>query len=141
MTTTSGITGTIPTTTTASSTSGTTATSDQFGQDTFLKLLVAQLKYQDPQNPADATQFLSQTAQFAMVEKLNALASSDTELVRQAQSQTAAALVGKTVSWIDSSTGATVSGKVSGATLGSSPSVTVGGTSVPINSLTGVSTG
>ena len=28
-------------------------------QDTFLKLLVAQLKYQDPSNPADSTQFLA----------------------------------------------------------------------------------
>ena len=39
-------------------------------QDTFLKLLVAQLKYQDPSNPADSTQFLAQTAQFTQVEKL-----------------------------------------------------------------------
>ena len=31
-------------------------------KDTFLKLLVAQLKYQDPSNPADSTQFLAQTA-------------------------------------------------------------------------------
>ncbi len=43
---------------------------DQFGKDTFLKLLVAQLKYQNPMSPADGTQFLAQTAQFTMVEKL-----------------------------------------------------------------------
>ena len=34
------------------------------GQDAFLKLLVAQLKYQDPSKPADSTQFMAQTAQF-----------------------------------------------------------------------------
>ena len=44
---------------------------DGLGKDTFLKLLVAQLKYQNPMSPADGTQFLAQTAQFTMVEKLN----------------------------------------------------------------------
>ena len=29
-------------------------------QNVFLQLLVAQLKYQDPQNPADGTQFITQ---------------------------------------------------------------------------------
>ena len=48
----------------------TSTTPDQFGKDTFLKLLVAQLKYQNPMSPADGTQFLAQTAQFTMVEKL-----------------------------------------------------------------------
>lgn len=48
-----------------------TNNANQFGKDTFLKLLVAQLKYQNPMSPADGTQFLAQTAQFTMVEKLN----------------------------------------------------------------------
>jgi flagellar basal-body rod modification protein FlgD len=43
----------------------------QFGEDTFLKLLVAQMQYQDPMNPTDSTQFLAQTAQFTQVETLN----------------------------------------------------------------------
>jgi flagellar basal-body rod modification protein FlgD len=34
-------------------------------QNVFLRLLVAQLKYQDPQNPADGTQFITQLAQFS----------------------------------------------------------------------------
>ena len=42
-------------------------------KDMFLKLLVAQLKYQDPTKPADTTQFLAQTAQFTVVEKLSEL--------------------------------------------------------------------
>lgn len=36
----------------------------------FLQLLVAQLKYQNPMNPADPTQFMTQTAQFTMVEDI-----------------------------------------------------------------------
>jgi flagellar basal-body rod modification protein FlgD len=39
-------------------------------KNAFLKLLVAQLKYQNPMDPSDPTQFMAQTAQFTMVEKL-----------------------------------------------------------------------
>ncbi len=35
---------------------------------TFLQLLVAQLKNQDPQSPADGTQFVAQLAQFSSLE-------------------------------------------------------------------------
>lgn len=44
---------------------------DKLGADknTFLKLLVAQLKYQDPLNPADGTQFVTQLAQFTSLEQ------------------------------------------------------------------------
>lgn len=37
--------------------------------DTFLKLLVSQLKNQDPLNPMDGTQFTSQIAQFSQLEQ------------------------------------------------------------------------
>ena len=47
-----------------SSGSGVTAPSgtDAMGSDTFLKLLVAQMKYQDPSKPADSTEMMAQTA-------------------------------------------------------------------------------
>ncbi len=38
-------------------------------KDMFLKLLVAQIKHQDPLNPADGVQFLTQLAQFTQVEQ------------------------------------------------------------------------
>lgn len=39
-------------------------------KETFLKLLVAQIKNQDPLNPTDGTQFLTQLAQFSQLEQL-----------------------------------------------------------------------
>ena len=46
------------------------ASKDVATKDTFLKLFVAQLKYQNPMNPADGTQFVSQLAQFTELEQL-----------------------------------------------------------------------
>jgi flagellar basal-body rod modification protein FlgD len=71
----------------------------ELGKDAFLKLLVAQLKYQDPSKPADSSEFMAQTAQFTMVEKLEALADSQSALLNASQLQSATSLVGHTVSW------------------------------------------
>ena len=52
------------------SSSTTTATSStDVTKDMFLQLLVAQLQNQDPMNPADGTQFLTQLAQFQQLEQ------------------------------------------------------------------------
>lgn len=40
------------------------------GRDQFLKLLVTQLRYQDPMSPMDSSQFSSQLAQFSTLEQL-----------------------------------------------------------------------
>lgn len=46
-----------------------TSRTDLGQKDIFLKLLVAQMKYQDPMKPQDSTQMSSQLAQFNMVEQ------------------------------------------------------------------------
>jgi flagellar basal-body rod modification protein FlgD len=72
---------------------------DQLGKDAFMKLLVAQLRFQNPLSPSDPSQFMAQTAQFTMVEKLEELARNSTDLVRGDQIRTATALVGQQVSY------------------------------------------
>jgi flagellar basal-body rod modification protein FlgD len=69
--------------------------------DRFLKLLTAQMKYQDPMQPTDPTQFVAQLAQFSQVEqqtKSNTLLQSILDQVSGAGSLSQnAALLGKSV--------------------------------------------
>jgi flagellar basal-body rod modification protein FlgD len=46
------------------------ATDQLTKEDTFLKLLVAQIQNQDPLNPADSIQFVGQLTQFSQLEQL-----------------------------------------------------------------------
>jgi flagellar basal-body rod modification protein FlgD len=58
---------------------------DKLGADksTFLKLLVAQLKNQNPLNPSDGIQFVTQLAQFTSLEQSTAM-SQDIAAIRAA---------------------------------------------------------
>ncbi len=56
----------------SSATKNTTST-EPVSKDMFLKLLVAQIKYQNPLNPADGVQFLSQLAEFSNLEQMVAI--------------------------------------------------------------------
>lgn len=45
-------------------------------KDMFLKLLVTQMQYQDPMNPTDNTEYMSQLAQFSTLEEMQNLGTS-----------------------------------------------------------------
>jgi flagellar basal-body rod modification protein FlgD len=99
-------------------------------KDTFLKLLVAQLKYQDPSNPPDSTQFLAPTAQYTQVEKLGDIA----DLLKSQRLVGASGLVGHSVTYMDEN-GAHQTGVISAAKLNgdSEPTLRIGNTDVQLS--------
>jgi flagellar basal-body rod modification protein FlgD len=61
---------TVPSVSSSTGTQQTSSTtSASLNYDSFLKLLTAQMQYQDPTNPMDATQFVAQLASFSNVEQ------------------------------------------------------------------------
>jgi len=60
-------------------------------QSVFLQLLVAQLKNQDPQNPSDGAQFVTQLAQFTTLEQTTQSRSDLDQMLKFMQAAAAAA--------------------------------------------------
>jgi flagellar basal-body rod modification protein FlgD len=124
-----------------------TAGRSELGRDDFLQLLVAQLRYQDPLNPADGSEFVAQTAQLTSVERLNELADLTGQSVSMQQRWSAAALVGRTVTTPGADGSGTVTGTVTSVLLdGGDPVLRVrvpGGDTrdVPLDAVTSVSDG
>ena len=58
-------------------------------QNVFLKLLVAQLKYQDPSSPADGTTFVTQLADFTNLSNTTQMAA-DLDAIKAALTQSSA---------------------------------------------------
>ena len=109
----------------------------ELGKDAFLNLLVAQLKYQDPSSPTDSSQFMAQTAQFTMVEKLEALTASQTAMVNAQNLASATSLVGRQVSWTEGT--ATKTGVVSAVTMNNGTAqLSVGDLTVDLSAVTKV---
>ena len=110
----------------------------QLDENTFLKLLVAQLKYQNPLQPTDPAAFMAQTAQFTQVEKLTKLVDDQQAMLSTQRMLSAGTMVGRTVSF-PGPDGTTSTGVVTSASFhGSEPTLRVGDKDVPLSSVTEV---
>lgn len=102
------------------------------GKDDFLKMLVTQLKNQDPLKPMDDTAFVAQMAQFSSLEQMQNLNSAT--LATQANG-----MIGKNVTWTDIDN-VVQTGKVTAVkfTTGKPPALLVGTVNVPVDKVTQV---
>lgn len=108
--------------------------------EVFLKLLVTQLTHQDPSNPMDTNEMISQTTQLAMMEQLTTLAENGSEAFALNMRQAATALIGQEASYKDAD-GKTVTGIVTKVSFdGPVPQVTIGDKSISLDAITGVAT-
>ena len=82
------------------STTSSTKTDGILGKDDFLKLLVAQMKAQDPLDPMGATEFSSQLAQFSALEQMQNVNTNIQNLIQVQESinnNMAINLIGKSI--------------------------------------------
>jgi flagellar basal-body rod modification protein FlgD len=84
----------------------------ELGKNAFLQLMVAQLQAQNPLEPSNGTEYVSELAQFSQLEQTTNLAQSSSQSVTAQRVAQAVALIGHTVSYTDPSTGAAQSGAV-----------------------------
>lgn len=100
--------------------STTTKTADGaqiLGKDDFLKLMVAQMKNQDPMNPADDKDNIAQMAQFSSLEQITNLANATQDLANRLSLTQNVGLLGHTVTYTGTD-GTTATGTVDGLDLG-----------------------
>jgi len=101
----------------------------ELGKDTFLQLLVEQMRYQDPLAPTDNAAMIAQLAQFSSLEQMNNLNENFSTLsgnIDQLNFLSASSMIGKHVAGIGAD-GKPVIGEVSGVTMkGSIVYLTVG---------------
>lgn len=84
------------------------AKSATLNYDSFLRLLIAQMKNQDPTDPVDASQQMSQLASFSIVEQSIKTNSHLESLIRETSLSQAASLIGKSVTSADGMTSGVV---------------------------------
>ena len=99
--------------------------SQQLGKDDFLKLLITQLTNQDPTQPMEDTQFISQMAQFSSLEQMTNMNESFNKMAGMITSSQAASTLGKTVDIDLGDT--TAQGVVEATSFGDNPQVMVNG--------------
>lgn len=72
-------------------------TGSELGKDQFLKILIAQLKNQDPTQPLQDKEFIAQMAQFSSVEQMTKVAT-EVKALRESLGM-ASGLIGKNITW------------------------------------------
>lgn len=130
-------------------TSSTSSLSSEISMDNFLTLFVTQLQNQNPLDPTDNSEFMSQLAQFSALEQeqqqteyLSSLTSIDTASLQLDQLTMASTFIGKTITYSsDGNDNETLTGVVEGVELEKDGTVSfvVNGESVSISNLIEVS--
>ena len=98
--------GYTPTTPTPTST-----TTNGLGKDTFMKLLVAQMRQQNPMEPTDDKEMIAQMTQFSILEQLTSVATASEAAATSGTIQQSLAVIGHDVSY-QAADGTTASGVV-----------------------------
>lgn len=116
------------------------STSNTMDSEMFMKLLVTQLKNQDPSSPMDTNAMMSQTTQLAMMEQVTAQTTTANENFSLQMRIAASNLVGREVSYTGAD-GVEVTGTATSVSFAEAvPKVSVGGKEVALDLISGIAT-
>ncbi|TDN42857.1 flagellar basal-body rod modification protein FlgD [Curtobacterium flaccumfaciens] len=138
-----GITGTVDQAAQAAALAANSASqkSQTMDSEVFMKLLVTQLRNQDPSSPMDTNQMISQQTQLAMMEQMTNQTTTANENFSLQMRIAAANLVGKQVTYTDAVSGKSITGTASAVSYANSvPTVTVNGKEVALDVISGITT-
>jgi flagellar basal-body rod modification protein FlgD len=118
----------------AASTASTSSTDNStLSSQAFLKLLVAQLQYQDPSQPMDTASFMQETATLTQVQSTTAATATNNSMLESMNAQQASGLVGKNITYTNAAGGIS-SGLVTSANISTgTPTLRIGSGSDVIN--------
>jgi flagellar basal-body rod modification protein FlgD len=113
----------------------TTSPTQVLDRDAFLKLLVAQLRYQDPSKPVDASEMISQSAQLSVVDKLEGISTALAESGATNRLALGGSIIGKSITFAGTG-GVTVTETVTSVSFDGTSMILKAGTwSVPLNAV------
>lgn len=108
-------------------------------KDMFLDLLVKELTYQDPMEPMNSRDFITQLAQFSSLKQLNNLDSKITEALKIQMLHQGAQMIGYIVEGVDPLTEEKVNGEVKQVYLKEGTVyLMVGDKKIPLSSITNI---
>lgn len=115
------------------------APKQEIDSEVFMSLLVTQLQHQDPGSPMDTNAMIGQTTQLAMMEKLTELSAQGEEAFGLQMRAAAAALIGQQVSYTGSN-GEALTGRAESVSFENAvPQVKIGGVSIALDEISGLS--
>ena len=114
------------------------AAKNVMGKDEFLKILITQLSHQDPTQPMEDKEFISQMAQFSSLEQITNMSEGLTKVADLLAQSQAVQLLGNMVDIADGTD--SVSGLVEGVTGGTFPQILVNGKYYDFSQVQGVRT-
>ena len=123
----------------SSSSSSSTTTSANLGSTDFIELLLSQLTNQNPLEPMDNSEMVTQLAQFEMVNKMDSLDESVNAMMLYQNMMSSVDMMGKEVTVIDPESGEEITGVVDSIKMQNGfPQVVINDTSYDVAYITDV---
>lgn len=122
--------------------SGTSGATGALSMSDAITMLTSQLRNQDPMNPTDNSQLVTQMTQITNSQQLSQMSATLQTMVSLQRLTEASSLIGKTVTLTDSTTGQAVTGAVTAVTVqNGTPAIVVNGQELPLDSVSRIAGG